>query len=190
MTAWLAGGGADVLPGPALPGLVLPRPVRTDTPWLAGRRAAPQVECRLVASAADLVAHREIRRTVFVDEQHVFDLTDHDPRDDDPATLHVLGLVAGVPAGTVRLFPVDGARPGEPDWQGDRLAVLGAFRHAGLGAPLVRFAVATAGALGGRRMLAHVQPPNRTFFRRLGWAQCGAPEIYVGLPHLRMEIDL
>jgi len=39
-------------------------------------------------------------------------------------------------------------------------------------------------------MVAHVQPPNRTFFRRLGWSQRGEPEIYVGLPHLRMEIDL
>lgn len=179
MTAWLAGGGTTVLPSP----------IRVDTPWLAGRRVH-RVECRLVSGTDDLVAHLAVRRAVFVDEQQVFARSDHDHHDDDPATLHVLGLVDGVPAGTVRLFPLPGAGPGEPDWQGDRLAVLPPYRSAGLGAPLVRFAVAAAGAYGGRRMLAHVQPPNRTFFRRLGWSQQGAPEIYVGLPHLRMEIAL
>lgn len=180
MTAWLAGG-IDTL---------AVEPGRVDTHWLAGLRAVPRLECVLVGSAADLAAHRAIRHAVFVAEQRVFDGSDHDAHDDDPATLHVLGRVDGVPAGTVRLFPLRGAGPGGPDWQGDRLAVLPQFRNAGLGAPLVRFAVATAGALGGRRMLAHVQPPNRTFFRRLGWAQHGGPEVYVGLPHLRMEIEL
>lgn len=179
MTAWLAGPGPD-----------LPRG-RVETPWLAGLRAAPRIECRVASSADEHGEHLAIRRAVFVDEQHVFDGSDADARDHDPATLHVLGLVDGVPAGTVRLFPLgaDGAGSG-PDWQGDRLAVLPPFRSAGLGGPLVRFAVATAGARGGRRMLAHVQPPNRVFFRRLGWTQIGGTEIYVGLPHLRMEIDL
>jgi GNAT superfamily N-acetyltransferase len=76
------------------------------------------------------------------------------------------------------------------DWQGDRLAVLPQYRARLLGAPLVRFAVATAGRLGGRRMIAHVQPANREFFLRLGWRQVGAPELYVGIPHLLMDIEL
>jgi putative N-acetyltransferase (TIGR04045 family) len=148
--------------------------------------AAARIECRLVEDATDLAAHREIRRAVFVAEQHVFADSDADGRDASPGTLHVLGLVDGVPAGSVRLFPLDA----DGDWQGDRLAVLPPFRTSGLGAPLVRFAVATAAALGGRRMIAHVQPPNRTFFRRLGWTQRGEPELYVGIPHLLMDIDL
>ncbi|GEL21006.1 MSMEG_0567/Sll0786 family nitrogen starvation N-acetyltransferase [Pseudonocardia asaccharolytica] len=143
--------------------------------------------CLLVRDSADFGTHHHIRHAVFVDEQGIFAESDEDPHDRDPRTLHVLGFVGGVPAGTVRLFPL-----GDPDgnWQGDRLAVLREFRAAGLGAPLVRFAVATAAAHGGRRMVAHVQPPNETFFRRLGWARCGAPEIYVGRPHLPMAIDL
>jgi putative N-acetyltransferase (TIGR04045 family) len=154
----------------------------------AGRRlqARAHLECRVVEGADELAAHREIRRAVFVAEQHVFADSDADARDTDPATLHVLGLVDGVPAGTVRLFPLADAG----QWQGDRLAVLPPFRAAGLGAPLVRFAVATAGALGGRRMIAHVQPANEVFFRRLGWRRRGGPELYVGIPHLLMDIDL
>jgi hypothetical protein len=39
-------------------------------------------------------------------------------------------------------------------------------------------------------MVAHIQPPNVTFFTRLGWSSEGEPEIYVGLPHQRMRISL
>ncbi|GEL27156.1 acetyltransferase [Pseudonocardia sulfidoxydans NBRC 16205] len=154
--------------------------------------AAPDLAptgCRAALTAADRDEVFAIRRTVFVAEQSLFEGSDLDDRDDDPTTIHVVGTVGGITAGTVRLYPL---RPGHPegDWQGDRLAVLPGFRSSGLGAPLVRFAVATAGELGGARMIAHVQMPNEMFFRRLGWARVGAPEIYVGQPHLLMEIDL
>lgn len=160
-------------------------PLGTADPAPPGPAAG--AACRLARDAGDRAAHERIRHAVFVAEQGVFARSDRDARDDDPATLHVLGLVDGVPAGTVRLYPIDPACP-EGDWQGDRLAVLRPYRS-GLGAPLVRFAVATAGALGGQRMIAHVQRANGTFFRRLGWARRGE-ELYVGIPHLLMDIDL
>jgi putative N-acetyltransferase (TIGR04045 family) len=146
------------------------------------------VACRLAVAAADRAVHHEIRRSVFVGEQGVFQAHDLDERDDTAATLHVLGLVDGVPAGTVRLYPLD-ARAPVGDWQGDRLAVLPPFRSRRVGGPLVEFAVRTAARRGGRRMIAHVQASNGAFFRRLGWNQLGE-ELYVGLPHLLMDIDL
>jgi putative N-acetyltransferase (TIGR04045 family) len=147
------------------------------------------VECRVVAGTGELAAHHGIRNAVFVDEQEIFVRSDRDVHDEAASTIHVLGLVDGEPAGAVRMFPLD---PGDPggDWQGDRLAVLPEYRAGTLGAPLVRFAVATAGRLGGRRMVAHVQPANREFFLRLGWCQVGGPELYVGIPHLLMDIEL
>ncbi|MFC4947309.1 MSMEG_0567/Sll0786 family nitrogen starvation N-acetyltransferase [Pseudonocardia sp. GCM10023141] len=147
------------------------------------------VECRVASGDADLALHHGIRLAVFVREQRVFEHSDHDSHDQAASTLHVLGLVDGKPAGTVRIFPLDPADP-LGDWQGDRLAVLPEFRARMLGAPLVRFAVQTAAVLGGSRMIAHVQPANRTFFRRLGWRQIGEPELYVGIPHLPMDIEL
>ena len=99
----------------------------------------------------------------------------------------MLGWCGEVPAGTVRLYPLD---PAKATWQGDRLAVLPEFRTAGLGAPLVRFAVSTAGQRGGVSMLAHVQVANERFFTRLGWARQGDVELYVGRPHLLMTIAL
>ena len=148
------------------------------------RTVGADLRCRLAADDADRAAHHGVRHAVFVAEQGVFTGSDRDDRDDDPDALHVLGLVDGEPAGTVRLYPLGGGL-----WRGDRLAVLPAHRASGLGGPLVRFAVATAGALGGERMVAHVQPANERFFVHLGWTGRGV-EPYVGRPHVRMDIPL
>jgi putative N-acetyltransferase (TIGR04045 family) len=146
---------------------------------------AGTVHCRPVATPADLEDHLRIRERVFVDEQGIFRVTDRDERDADPATLHVLGFCDGEVAGTVRLF-----RLGGRTWQGDRLAVLPAYRSRHVAEPLVRFAVSTAGARGGRLMRAHVQVANVGFFRHLGWTALGGPADFLGRPHQDMMIEL
>jgi putative N-acetyltransferase (TIGR04045 family) len=143
------------------------------------------VHCRPVFDAAGRAEHHRIRHEVFVTEQGLFPDSDVDAHDARTDTVHVLGLYSGRPAGTVRLYPT-----GPDEWLGDRLAVLPEYRTAGLGAPLVRFAVATAGAHGGRLMRAHVQVGNERFFHRLGWRTDGPVETYVGHPHVPMSIEL
>jgi putative N-acetyltransferase (TIGR04045 family) len=143
------------------------------------------VVCRLVDDRWAAAEHHRIREEVFVREQRLFRDSDRDARDDDPGTIKVLGLRDGVAGGAVRLYPL---RHGL--WQGDRLAVLAGARGHGLGVPLVRFAVATATDRGGDRMVAHIQPRNVVFFRRLGWHVSGEEEIYVGVPHVPMSIGL
>ena len=144
------------------------------------------VACRVADEAWMVAEHHRIREVVFVREQGLFPDSDRDGHDDEPATLKVLGFRDDVAGGAVRLYPLDG----DELWQGDRLAVLVGARGHGLGIPLVRFAVATAASRGGRRMLAHIQPRNVVFFRRLGWQECGDEEIYVGVPHVPMSIGL
>jgi putative N-acetyltransferase (TIGR04045 family) len=144
------------------------------------------LSCVAASSGAERDIHLAIRHAVFVEEQRFFDATDRDVHDDDPRTIHVLGLCGRVGGGAVRLYPLE--EPGL--WKGDRLAVLRPFRRRGLGGPLVRFAVRRAGELGGSLMIAHVHLPNVVFFRRLGWRTRGEPVDYVGLPHQLMEIDL
>ena len=143
--------------------------------------------CRIAATPAELDVHHRIRHEVFVLEQGLFDGSDLDRHDSAPDVVHVLGLCDGQAVGTVRLFPLDVSAG---LWQGDRLAVLPAFRVHNLGRPLVRFAVATAAERGGRLMLAHVQVPNVAFFERIGWHKHGDVEIYVGVVHQPMAIDL
>ena len=154
-----------------------------------------RLACRAVATPEERAAHFRIRHQVFVAEQGLFRSAgagngsgwDRDAHDDDPATVHVVGLWDGMACGTVRLYPVPEV-PGR--WRGDRLAVLDGHRRHGLGAPLVRFAVATAAARGGQEMEAYIQPANVTFFQRLGWRPVGGLVTYAGIPHQRMLIDL
>ncbi|SFN26610.1 putative N-acetyltransferase, MSMEG_0567 N-terminal domain family [Pseudonocardia ammonioxydans] len=147
-------------------------------------RTATGVHCTVV-TGADIAEHHRIRHAVFVTEQGVFADSDVDAHDARPDVVHVLATLGGQAVGTVRLYPVDDAGL----WRGDRLAVLPGRRTAGAGAPLVRFAVATAAARGGTRMVAHVQPPNRRFFEHLGWT-AGGVETYAGFPHVAMTIGL
>jgi putative N-acetyltransferase (TIGR04045 family) len=149
-------------------------------------RTATDVACRPVVDAGELAAHFAIRHQVFVVQQRLFEPSDRDEHDLEPGTLHVVALVDGMPAGAVRLYPLDQ----DGLWKGDRLAVLERFRRVGLGAPLVRCAVRTAGELGGQRMIAHIQLPNVAFFRRLGWEPVGEPAPYVGVVHQQMAIGL
>jgi putative N-acetyltransferase (TIGR04045 family) len=140
---------------------------------------------RLCGSERQRKAHFAVRRAVFVDEQAMFAVDDRDERDDVGATLHAIGIFGARVAGAVRLYPLGGG-----DWKGDRLAVLPEARHGSLGARLVRFAVATAGARGGARMVAMIQLPNVAFFESLGWVRDGDAVAFHGRPHQPMAIGL
>lgn len=174
-------------------------------PGRSSRTAATQLlACEAVATEAERCAHFRIRHQVFVIEQGMFGGSyggiggaggdDTDVHDDDSATIHVIGRAAETICGTVRLYPLGpeaGPEAGaDGRWKGDRLAVLDSYRHLGLGAPLVRFAVSAAARLGGREMEAFIQPANIAFFRWLGWERTGDLVDYAGLPHQRMLIDL
>ena len=162
---------------------VRPFPSSAEAPVSAA--PAPADGCRPVLDATELAEHLRIRHAVFVEEQALFDGTDRDAYDDDPATVHVLGFVDGLPAGTVRLYPLDGGL-----WHGDRLAVLPEARRSRIGGRLVRLAVATAGQRGGTRMQARVQLPNVAFFVHLGWTPTAPPADHLGMPHQWMSIPL
>jgi len=155
----------------------------------------PEILCRPVAGVDDAAVHHRIRHEVFVLEQEVFAASDLDAHDASDDTIKVVAWAASPlagwePGGAVRLYPLDGGDGCGGVWQGDRLAVLGPFRAWNLGGPLVRFAVDSAASLGGVEMVAHVQTANVRFFERLGWRRRGEPELYVGLPHQLMAIDL
>ena len=90
------------------------------------RAARARLECRIVSTPEERAAHFRIRHQVFVIEQGLFRGSggtgragmlaaeggdDRDEHDDDPATLHVIGLAGGVMCGAVRLSPL----PCRPD---------------------------------------------------------------------------
>jgi putative N-acetyltransferase (TIGR04045 family) len=155
---------------------------------------APAIDAR----HPDVVAHRALRRAVFVDEQGLFrdsttgsagdlDGHDHDPR----AIVLVARDGAGEVLGGVRLAPVDpdASRPDLGWWTGSRLVVAPtARRRAGVrvGAALVRAACARAEAAGVLRFEAEVQAANERLFARLGWQRLRDTAV-AGRPHVRMR---
>lgn len=144
----------------------------------------PSVDVRVARTTQDIAAHHAVRRAVFVEEQGIFADDDRDAWDAD--AVKVVADLGGRVVGAVRLYPLDEAGL----WKGDRLAVLPDARRLRVGAPLVRFAVATAGERGGSRMIALIQLRNVPFFRSLGWSALGAESDYRGTTHQEMTIAL
>ena len=147
--------------------------------------SAPTAEVAVAAGLDELSGHFAVRRRVFVSQQGLFEGSDRDAYDELVDTLHVVALVDGAVVGTVRLYPL-----GDGLFKGDRLAVLPDARVFRLGGELVQFAVRSAGALGGSRMIAQVQVPNVRFFERLGWVRDGEAALYRGVMHQPMAIAL
>ena len=117
-------------------------------------------------------------------EQGIFAEDDRDGWDED--AVKVVASLGGRVLGAVRLYPLDEAGL----WKGDRLAVLPEGRRLRIGAPLVRFAVATAGRRGGTRMIALIQARNVPSSASLGWSALGDETDYRGATHQEMTIAL
>jgi putative N-acetyltransferase (TIGR04045 family) len=146
------------------------------------------VRIKLVTTGLELDATRRLRRSVFCDEQHIFD---GDDLDDIDATAFPIAAVMSVPGrhdeviGTVRIHEPE---PGL--WYGSRLAVARHARRIGsVGSGLIRLAVSTAHARGCHTFLAHVQTQNAPLFKRLHWTSLSTLDIH-GRPHHLMQADL
>ncbi len=127
----------------------------------------------------------QIRKTVFVEEQKLFQTTDID--ENDAKGIHLVAKQEGSVIGTVRVYP---AGTGNGDWIGGRLAVKKGFRASGAGEILVREAVSTVKKLGCNRFTAHIQEKNIAFFQQLGWKTTGPVKDHFGRPHQLMEANL
>ncbi len=142
------------------------------------------VQIHVARTIDEFAGHFRVRLEVFVEEQGLFDGTDRDRWDD--TALQVVAVIGGEVVGAVRLYQLDEAGL----WQGDRLSVSRNARKMRAGGPLVRFAVKTAGELGGHLMIARIQAPIVPLFRFLGWERVGGLIDYRGVPHQRMTIPL
>ena len=60
------------------------------------------------SAASQALAHFRLRRAVFVHEQGLFAGDDRDTRDEEPETLHAVGLVDCNPCGAVRAAQLRG----------------------------------------------------------------------------------
>lgn len=118
-----------------------------------------------------------IRRTVFIDEQHVPEALEWDA--DDAGSVHLLATGAdGSPIGCARLLP---------DGHIGRMAVLPAWRGRGVGRALLAAAIHLARAQGHATLRLSAQTHAAGFYADAGFAAVGAPYEEAGIPHIAMQ---
>ncbi len=129
-----------------------------------------------------------LRRSVFCDEQKIFERDDRDQTDETAihlVALSTMAVLADEVVGTVRIHENE---PGI--WYGSRLAVDARYRRVGaLGAALIRLAVSSANAIGCTRFYGNIQTQNELMFRRLAWTRVSEIDLH-GVPHVLMQADL
>ncbi len=140
----------------------------------------------LALTGADIQAYFDLRRTIFCEEQGIFEDTDTDSTDRQAYPIiavdhHADNRVVGV----VRIYE------SEPrQWYGGRLGVHADYRRVGrIGKGLIHKAVTTANTWGCDRFLATVQQQNVRFFQRLHWQPLQEIEV-CDRPHHLMEAEL
>ncbi len=123
---------------------------------------------------------RSVRERVFIIEQGVPEHLEWDGQ--DAQALHLLAETAsGFAIGTARLLP--GGRLG-------RMAVLPAYRGAGVGAALLQQALVLAQRQGVSRISLHAQVQVVGFYQRFGFHAVGELFEEAGIPHQAMQLTV
>ncbi len=139
----------------------------------------PSVVIRVAAWARDGDALADIRRRVFIEEQHVPEELEWDG--EDARAQHWLALRDDQPLGTVRLLA---------DGHIGRMAVLARARKHGLGSKLLRAAIDAAQGQGLLEVYLHAQVQALGFYTRHGFVVEGAVFMDAGIAHRAMRLAL
>lgn len=137
----------------------------------------------VVAETRDIALCRHLRRVVFIEEQGVSEADEVDDLDD--IALHLLALVGGVAVGSARLLV-----HGEVGKIG-RVCVLSQARGSGIGAALIRAAVARLRAEPGvKKAKLGAQLHALGFYEGLGFSAFGPVYDDAGIAHRDMVLAL
>lgn len=130
----------------------------------------------------DIATCRRLRRIVFIEEQGVPEEDEIDDKDD--TALHLLATEDGLPVGSARLLLIgDMGKIG-------RVCVLKSHRGTGLGAALIRAAIAELRANGMKTAKLGSQTHAIGFYERLGFTATGPEYMDAGIPHRDMILPL
>jgi predicted GNAT family N-acyltransferase len=136
-----------------------------------------------IAVTTDIAACRALRRTVFIEEQGVSEADEIDDRDGD--AVHLMAQVDGRAVGSARLL-----RNGSTGKIG-RVCVLREMRGSGLGAALIRAAIAEFRAMPGiTKVKLGAQTHATGFYARMGFTVIGQDYMDAGIPHRDMVLTL
>lgn len=136
-----------------------------------------------ISVTRDIATCRALRREVFTLEQGVSEADEID--DLDEVATHLLAVVDGRPVGTARVVPKgDHGKIG-------RVCVLADQRGTGLGAALIRAAVAECRRMPGvAKAKLGSQSHAVGFYQKLGFVVVGQEFLDAGIPHREMSLTL
>jgi predicted GNAT family N-acyltransferase len=137
----------------------------------------------LIAETLDIAACRALRRTVFIEEQGVSEADEVD--DLDGQAIHLLANQDGRAVGSARLLVLG------PVGKVGRVCVLAEMRGTGLGAALMRAAVARFRIEPGvEKVKLGAQTHALGFYERLGFQAVGPEFEDAGIAHREMVLVL
>lgn len=136
-----------------------------------------------IEETRDIAACRALRRVVFIEEQGVSEADEIDDRDAD--AIHLLAWVEGQALGSARLLL------GEGYGKIGRVCVLRAARGQGIGAALIRAAVARFAQIDGvTEVRLGAQTHALGFYQALGFQAFGPIYEDAGIAHRDMALRL
>lgn len=159
-------------------------------PWgrALGPQLAKEVVARVATEAWELDAYYRLRRTIFAEEQGIFEASDVDEHDASATPIVAISQIAGMADEVVGVVRIYESEPGV--WYGGRLGVCCEYRRRGaVGAALIFTACSTAHAWECRRFFATVQAQNVRYFEHHHFRVLEAISVR-GRPHSLMEADL
>lgn len=136
-----------------------------------------------ISETRDIAQCRQLRRTVFIEEQGVSEADEVD--DQDEAAIHLLAVLDGAAVGSARLLiKGDQGKIG-------RVCVLASARGAGIGAALIRAAVARFRLMPGIvTVKLGAQTHAMGFYAGLGFQPTGPEYLDAGILHRDMVLAL
>lgn len=139
---------------------------------------------KLATDTQEIAAYFALRRSIFAEEQQLFQGDDADEIDKIAHPIVAINDARQV-VGVVRIYEVE---PGI--WYGGRLGTHPQYRRGWqIGKGLIYKAVTTANTWGCKQFLAMVQMQNVRFFQRLHWQSLKEMSL-CDRPHHLMEADL
>ncbi|NNL07007.1 MAG: GNAT family N-acetyltransferase [Gammaproteobacteria bacterium] len=122
---------------------------------------------------------KAIRKSVFIDEQHVPKDLEWDGQDND--CTHFLASINATPVATARLTAKG---------QIGRMAVLREYRGHGIGSSLLASVIEQAKQQGHRQVFLHAQVSVIGFYQKHGFRAEGGIFIDAGIEHRTMRLSL
>ena len=128
---------------------------------------------------------KNIRFTVFCDEQGVEKSHEIDELDEPGKAKHIVMYESSKPVATSRFYEEDG-----DTWHAGRIAVLKEMRGTGCGRKVLEKAEEEMKKLGAKKILISAQTQAQGFYESLGYKAHGDIYPEEKIPHIAMEKEL